>query len=196
MMISGIVLVLSFFLDGILSNFLPYMVGDLSLFTPMFTVVSLVIVYPFFKKKLKNYFISCFILGLVYDFVYTNLLFYNAILFLAIGILVIFLYRYIRLTWISLILFVVVAISGYECLNAIIIIAFQLVPMTFYRLLYKISHSILLNICYAELVYFIIWLLPMRYKKVAINSQESRIFTFFFSYPLIEETGIWIQRKL
>ena len=50
MMISGIVLVLSFFLDGILSNFLPYMVGDLSLFTPMFTVVSLVIVYPFFKK--------------------------------------------------------------------------------------------------------------------------------------------------
>ena len=56
MMISGIVLVLSFFLDGILSNFLPYMVGDLSLFTPMFTVVSLVIVYPFFKKKIKELF--------------------------------------------------------------------------------------------------------------------------------------------
>lgn len=170
MMISVIILVVSFLLDGILSNFLPYMVGDLSLFTPMFTIVSLVIIYPFFTKKLKYYFITCFLVGLVYDFMYTNLLFYNAVLFLAVGLMLMFLYRYIRPSWLSLILFIVVVIAGYECMNAIVILAFQLVPMTFYRLLYKISHSLLLNLCYGEILYFIIWLLPERYKRVSINN--------------------------
>ena len=170
MMVSMIILVISFFLDGILTNFLPYTVGDLSLFTPMITIVALVIIYPFFVKRLRFYFITCFVTGIVYDFFYTNLLFYNAILFLGIGLLTMFFHRYIRLTWFSLILFVVLVIVGYECANAILILIFNLVPMTFYRLLYKISHSLLLNICYAELVYFIIWLLPKKYKKVAINS--------------------------
>ena len=170
MMISVIILVVSFLLDGILSNFLPYMVGDLSLFTPMFTIVSLVIIYPFFTKKLKYYFITCFLVGLVYDFMYTNLLFYNAVLFLAVGLMLMFLYRYIRPSWLSLILFIVVVIAGYECMNAIVILAFQLVPMTFYRLLYKISHSLLLNLCHGEILYFIIWLLPERYKRVSINN--------------------------
>lgn len=170
MMISVIILVVSFLLDGILSNFLPYMVGDLSLFTPMFTIVSLVIIYPFFTKKLKYFFITCFLVGLVYDFMYTNLLFYNAVLFLAVGLILMFLYRYIRPSWLSLILFIVVVIAGYECMNAIVILAFQLVPMTFYRLLYKISHSLLLNLCYGEILYFIIWLLPERYKRVSINN--------------------------
>ena len=170
MVVPIIIFIVSFFLDGILSNFLPYMVGDLSLFTPMLTIVSFVVVYPFFIKKTKWYFVSCFFIGIFYDFMYTNLLFYNAILFLEIGLLTMFFHRYIRLTWLSLILFVVLAIVGYECANAILILIFNLVPMTFYRLLYKISHSLLLNICYAELVYFIIWLLPKKYKKVAINS--------------------------
>lgn len=168
--IAFIILVCSFFLDGILSNFLPYMVGDLSLFTPMLTIVSLVIVYPFFTKKLHYYFISCFVIGICYDFMYTNLLFYNAILFTIIGAIILLLYKYIRSNWLSIILFVVIVIVAYECMNAIIILLFQLVPMTFYRLLYKIVHSLLLNLCYAEILYFIIWLLPSKYKKIAINS--------------------------
>lgn len=87
MMIPVIILVISFFLDGILSNFLPYMVGDLSFFTPMLTITSLVVIYPFFTKHKKTYFIICFVTGIIYDFMYTNLLFYNAILFFGVGLL-------------------------------------------------------------------------------------------------------------
>ena len=170
MMIPIVILVISFLLDGVLSNFLPYMVGDLSLFTPMLTIVSLVIIYPFFTKKKRNYFIICFVLGLVYDFMYTNLLFYNAILFLGLGVIIMFLHRYIRLNWLSLLLFISLAIIGYEAMNVIIILIFQLVPMTFYRFLYKISHSLLLNLIYGELLYLIIILIPKKYKKFAINS--------------------------
>lgn len=170
MVISVIILIVSFFLDGILTNFLPYVVGDLSLFTPMITIVALVLIYPFFVKKLKNYFILCFVTGFCYDLMYTNLLFYNGMLFLVLGFITMALYRYIRTSWISIILYVVVIIASYECLNAFIIFSFQLVPITFSKLLYKILHSLLFNIIYAEIIYFIIWLLPNKYKKIAINS--------------------------
>lgn len=170
MMIPVIILVISFFLDGILSNFLPYMVGDLSFFTPMLTITSLVVIYSFFTKNKKTYFIICFVTGIFYDFMYTNLLFYNAILFFGVGLLTMLLYRYIRYTWLSLLLFIFLGIVGYECMNALVILIFQLVPMTFYRLLYKIIHSLILNLLYGEVIYLIIWLLPKKYKKIAINS--------------------------
>ena len=170
MVVPVIILIVSLFLDGILSNFSPYVVGNLSLFTPMFTIVSLVVVYPFFIKKIKFYFISCFILGIIYDFMYTNLLFYNAIFFLGLAVIIMFLYRNIRLTWISILLFISLTIVSYECMNAIIILIFQLVPMTFYRLLYKILHSLLLNLLYGEVLYFVIRLLPKKYKRISINS--------------------------
>lgn len=170
MIIPIIILAISFVLDGLLSNFLPYMVGDLSLFTPMLTIVSLVIIYHFFTKKKNNYFIICFIVGLIYDFMYTNLLFYNAILFLVLGLVIMFLYRYIRLNWLSLFLFISLVIVGYEIMNVIVILLFSLVPMTFYRFLYKISHSLLLNLIYGEMLYLIIVLVPKKYKRLTINS--------------------------
>ena len=170
MMVPMIILVISFFLDGILTNFLPYTVGDLSLFTPMITIVALVIIYPFFVKRLRFYFITCFVTGIVYDFFYTNLLFYNAILFFCIGCITLLLERFVRRNWLSVLLFIFVAIVGYECMNAVIILIFQLVPMNFERLFYKITHSLLLNLCYGEILYFIIWLLPERFKRISLNS--------------------------
>ena len=169
MIVSNIILIVSLFLDGILSNFFPYMTGNLSVFTPMLTITSIIIIYPFYKKKLRNYYISCLLVGFFYDFLYTNMVFYNAILFLGLGFIIMLLYRYIRIHWLSLILFVIAVIFCYEGMNAIIILSFQLVPMTFYRFLYKVLHSLLLNIIYAELLYFIIWLLPKKYKEISIN---------------------------
>ena len=37
MLASTIILIISLLLDGILSNYLPYLVNDLSLFTPLLT---------------------------------------------------------------------------------------------------------------------------------------------------------------
>ena len=45
-----LMLVVSFLLDGILSNFLPYMNQSLSLFTPYFSVSFLFLMVPFFRK--------------------------------------------------------------------------------------------------------------------------------------------------
>ena len=46
---------------------------------------------------------------------------------------------------------------------------FNLVPITLNKLIYKITHSLLINIIYGELIYLILEILPKKYKKIKIN---------------------------
>ena len=104
-MISYIIQILSLLLDGILTNFLPYLQNDLSLFTPLLSVISIFLIYPFFRKEKKKYLINVFIYGMIYDLFYTNLLFWNACIFLVIGLLTIFIYKNYEISLLKIILF-------------------------------------------------------------------------------------------
>ena len=168
-MISTIIIIISIILDGILSNFLPYTIGNLSCFTPLLTLVSLFLIYPFYVKKTKKYYIVALVMGLIYDLLYTNLLFYNSILFLIIAILIKYLYKNFEVNYFNIILYIIVIITSYETIQALIISSLQLVPITISKLIYKTTHSLILNIIYTEIVYFIIQKLPKKYKKININ---------------------------
>lgn len=168
-MISIIIVIISFILDGILSNFLPYVTNDLSLFTPAFTLVSLFLVSSFYHHKEKNYYILYFIAGLCYDLFYTNLLFFNGFMFLVMGIITVRIHKYFEVDFFKLIIYIPLIIAIYESLSALIFSIFNLVPITLYKLLYKISHTLILNIIYALLVFTIIHFIPKKYKKMSIN---------------------------
>lgn len=168
-MIPTIILIISFILDGLLTNFLPYLVNDLSLFTPLLTLVSIFMIYPFYRKKETKYFNILFILGILYDLFYTNLLFFNSILFITIGIITKYIYKNFEINYLKLIIYIILIITIYETLTGIIILIFDLVPITLERLIYKITHSILLNVIYSEIIYLIIKKLPKKYKKISIN---------------------------
>ena len=169
MIISTIILLISIVLDGILSNFLPYLVNDLSLFTPMLTVIAIFMIYPFFSKKENNYFITIFIVGMIYDLLYTNLVFFNGVLFLIIGFISLEIYKNFEISYLKLIIYLILIISAYEILTGIILLVFNMVPVTLYKVLYKITHSLILNIIYGELIYLIINLIPKKYRKISIN---------------------------
>ena len=169
MLASIIIIIISFILDGVLTNFLPYGVENISLFTPLLTIVALVVIYNFFYHEEKNYYILSFIIGILYDLFYTNLLFLDGLLFLLIAFVITKIYKVVGFNYMWIALDILISIIIYECSFALVIVIFNLVPMSIYRLLYKISHSIILNIIYGELLYFIIRLLPKKYKKVRIN---------------------------
>jgi len=164
-----ITILISLILDGVLTNYLPYLVNDLSLLTPLLTIVSIFLVYPFYRKKEKKYYITSFIIGMFYDLLYTNLLFFNAILFLIIALITKYIYKNFEISYLKIILYLIVIISLYEILTAGIILLFNLVPITFYKVFYKISHSLLLNVIYGEALYLIINIIPKKYKKISIN---------------------------
>lgn len=168
-MISLIIITLSLILDGILSNIFPYTVNNLSLFTPLLTLISIYLIYPFYKKKENKYILTIFLTGIIYDLLYTNLIFYNAITFTIIGIISKYIYKHYEINYLNIIIQIILIVTIYESLNALIIILFNLVPMSISRLFYKITHSLLLNIIYSELLLLIINILPSKYKKVNIN---------------------------
>ena len=169
MIISLIIILVSLLLDGILTNFLPYLYTNLSIFTPLLTLVSIFMIYPFFRKKEKTYFIIIFIVGIIYDLFYTNLLFFNGVLFVTIGLLIKYIYKTYEITPVRLILYIAIIISSYELLTGIILLIYNVVPVTFYKIFYKIVNSLLLNIIYGELSYLIIKIIRNKYKKISIN---------------------------
>ena len=168
-MLTSIILTISIILDGVLTNYLPYLVNDLSFFTPLLTVVSIFILYPLNRKKETKFFIIMFIVGIIYDLLYTNLLFLNGLLFVLIALLSKVIYKNFETSYFKLIIYTILIIIVYESVYAGILFIYRVVPITFYKLIYKISHTLILNIIYTEILYLIINKLPKKYKRISIN---------------------------
>jgi len=168
-MIPIIIMIVSLFLDGLLSNYLPFLVNDLSLFTPMFTVVSIFILYPFFRKSEKKYYIFLFIVGVIYDLLYTNLVFLDGCLFVVLGFISYSIQKTFNYNYLKNILYAIIMVCSYEIIYAFILLVYNMVPITLSGVVYKISHSLIINIIYFELLYIIINFIPKKYKKISLN---------------------------
>lgn len=165
----SIIIIISLIFDGILTNFLPFSVDNLSLFTPLLTLVSLFFIYIFYFHKEKKYYIIVFITGIIYDLLYTNLLFFNGFMFLFICFIMIKLYNYFDIDYFKVLIYVCLIIIFYEIFSCFIFLLFNLIPITIFKVIYKISHSLILNIIYGEILFVIIKFIPSKYKKISIN---------------------------
>ena len=147
-MISVILLIVALFLDGFLSIVIPLNYP----FLPLITVTTIYMIYPIFKKKQKNYFLITFIVGLLYDLLYTNHLLFNAIIFTTIAYVTKYFYKTYQQTKITKIIYLIMIIILYEVITALILFVFQITSITIARIIYKILYSILLNIIYAVIL--------------------------------------------
>ena len=142
--------VFSFLLDGILSKYLIK-----TIFAPMLTIVSLVIIYPYFNNNNYRYLKYNAIIGLLYDIVYMDTIFYNFFLFLIIGLIVIiFNYLYSSNCYISLIE-TIISIIFYRFIDYGFVIIFRNYSFSFSNLLESIYSSMTLNIIYCLIIYII-----------------------------------------
>lgn len=160
---------ISLLLDGILTNYLPFLPNDLSLFTPLLTITSLVLIYPFFRKQEKNYYITLFITGIIYDLFYTNLLFFHAVIFLLLGVIIKWIYKNYEITPIRIIIYISIIIICYEFLEGFILYIFQIVPVSIEKILYKIKHSLIINLVWGEIIYGILSIYIKKTKKISMN---------------------------
>lgn len=157
-MMTGIIIIslISLLFDGVLTNYLPYLINDLTFFIPMFTVITIFLIYPLFYKEHKKYLIYTCILGGIYDLFYTNLFLFDTFLFLLLGLITIYIYKTFDVSKIRVLFHLIFIIALYEILFALCIKIFNLVPISIERLIYKITHSFLLNIIYGYIIHIII----------------------------------------
>ena len=100
-------------------------------------------------KKQKNYLLITFMVGILYDLLYTNQLLFNAIIFTTIAYITIYFYKTYQQTKITKIIYLIMIIILYEIITASILFVFQVTSINIARIVYKILYSILLNIIYA-----------------------------------------------
>lgn len=146
-----IILMLSaaFYLEGIFSNFVSI---STRFFNPLFVLVTLVSVYPFFKDK-RKYFLVCFGYGILYDFTYTNTFIFHGFLFLCIGYLTYQMYKLFSLNILNIILITFISILSYRFISYILLCLVGGYKFIWIKLLYSITSSIITNICFVVILY-------------------------------------------
>ena len=92
--------IISLILDNFVSNFINHN----SLFYPLFTLLSLIIIYPKFTKKINKYYLTSFLLGLIYDVAVTDTLFLNAFIFLLLSYIINYIFRKIPYNYLSVLI--------------------------------------------------------------------------------------------
>jgi hypothetical protein len=69
--ISVISLIISLFLQGLMSNFLGYTISNLSIFSTIYILVNIVVLQQYFENDKKSL-ILIIIFGMLFDIVYSN----------------------------------------------------------------------------------------------------------------------------
>lgn len=161
MCIILIISIFSFLLESIISNFIPL---DSQFFIPLFSLMSLVLIYPYFNGKKNEYLKTCITIGFLYDVAFTDTLILNLVLFLLIGFFICTINQIFSTNIVSVIILSIVVIIFYRILGYGILCLSGLLEFHINRLGTSISSSLLLNILYVILCYFITNAIAKKYR--------------------------------
>lgn len=144
-----LILAISFYIEGIISNFV-------SIFTrfcnPLLSLMTIIAIYPFFKNN-KRYYQVCFIYGIIYDIVYTDTLIFHGFLFSYIAYLIHYMYKIFSLNILNIILLTFIAVVAYRSLSYILLCLVGNYQFIWLNLFHSITSSLLLNMIYIILLY-------------------------------------------
>ncbi|MEG2322476.1 MAG: hypothetical protein RSB71_03245 [Bacilli bacterium] len=152
--------VLSFLMDGILSKY----IASTSLFLPLFTIISLIIIYPYFNNNDYRYLKYVSIMGLLYDIAYMNTVFFNFFIFLILGFIVLFIFYFLTNNYLFNILTSVICIVIYRIIIYLFLVIVKNYSFSFNILFKSIYSSLILNIIYCTIVYLFTSLYSKKHK--------------------------------
>lgn len=146
-----IVLIISFLLDSIISN----LVSINGLFLPLFTVMSLIIIYPYFNNKRNKFYLACFITGVCYDLIYTNTIVIHGFLFVLLGFIITRMNLVLANNYINVVIMGLVLIIVYRLLTYGLILITANASFDFFNLFRSIYSSLIANVIFVSLAYII-----------------------------------------
>lgn len=168
-----LLVILSFFLDAICFSVL----NQNTILCPLCSMLSLLIIYPALSKNLRNFYITCGVIGILYDICYANTLFLHFFIFLGIGELVRILFQKLSVSilntyWVGIGLIVL-----YRVVHSLFFVFLGFSSFNMSLLVQSILFSIILNSVYLLVFYFIakkirIKLKNKKYKLLKVQKAE------------------------
>lgn len=111
----------------------------------LYPEIALVLIVFLFTKK-KDYLKKVFILGIIYDLLYSNIFMYNALIFLLLGKINKKIFNVLKENNFIKIIVLIINIIIYDIINYSVIIISKYQVLSINNLLDKISRSIIINI--------------------------------------------------
>ena len=136
-----IVLIVSFLLDGIIFS----LSSINSSIAPLFSLLSLVLVYPYYCHDKRKMFICAIVMGILYDIVYTNSLFLNTLIFLGIIYLVDKIHKVLTNSLFNTFLVSNIVICIYRVVIYLFYLSLKMIDSSAVNLLDSITHSLIIN---------------------------------------------------
>lgn len=155
MIIAITYIIISFILDNLISNLIPFNLVNPSYFKTIYSIISLVIIYNYFDNK-KKYLSILIILGILFDIAYTNTFILNIVIFLIIYIILSYLDYIIPTNIITINIKSITCISSYHILTYIILLLSNYNNYSIKLLGIILIRSIIMTIIYTTISYLII----------------------------------------
>lgn len=143
--------IISFFLDHIISS----IVSMNGILLPLCTIVSLIIIYPYFKKDEFSYYKWALCIGLFYDITYTDTLLLNTCIFFILAFLIKTINFFLSNNTLNTIIMTIVSIITYRVLTYLVLWTIDYISSDFTLLFKSIYSSLILNIIYAIIIFLI-----------------------------------------
>lgn len=159
-----VVLLISFILEGIVSNLVPVN----SLFIPLFSITSLLVTYPLFNDNRIKYLIYSGTLGLLFDLVYTSTPFINTFTFVIAALIITFICKFITINKLNLIFIVLFGLLFNQTINYLLLCLFRYRIFNSNTLIEGLYSSLILNVIYSYILYIIIEIInkKRKYKRI------------------------------
>ena len=145
-----IFLFISIIFDYLYTFFIPSFFNNLNYFYPMFTLTYLVFIYN--KIKIKKYLKIVIISSIIYDLLFSYLFLFHTILFYIYYKIINKINKYIEINIILKLIILILFIFIYDGILFLLIYISKYNIVNFNNLIFKFSHSIIINIM------FYIWL--------------------------------------
>ena len=154
MIIAVTYVIISFFLDGLISNLVPFNLVDPSYLKTIYSIISLVIIYNYFDNH-KKYLSILIVLGIFFDIVYTNTFILNIVVFFIIYIILSYLDYIIPTNIITINIKSIACISSYNILTYIILLLSNYNNYSIKLLGLILIRSIIMTIIYTTISYLL-----------------------------------------
>jgi hypothetical protein len=167
MIVIIIYTIISFLLDGLLSNYMSINIIDPSYFRTIYSIISLVIIYNYFDNNTK-YLKILLVLGMFFDIVYTNTFLLNVVIFLIIYLIIKKINIFIPNNIFTINLKSILSITIYHILSYLILLLSNYHNYSIRLLTLILSRSIIVTIIYTTISYLLL-------KKIYFKIYDKKI---------------------
>lgn len=147
-----LILILSFLLEGVFSNVIEIN----SALLPCFSLISLAIIYPYFKDKNINFLIASLLTGIFYDIAFTNTPFINSVVFVFCGFIIRWFYKYVNFNFLTQILLTILIVLVNRLTIYLILCVFDYTNFNEDILISSILSSLIANIIYSAIMFYVL----------------------------------------